>query len=286
MIMKRKFYHVYTKGLESDIIFRDREDYIVGMNYVALCTFCCKVGLLAFTLMSNHFHFIIYGTEEEANRFIYWYKSYISRYIRMNHGSHKLLRHVKTGVKLIEDSTEALRIAIAYVLKNHIKASIDVAPHGYEWCSGNCYFTDRDILAGTRSVAELGGREYRRVIRSRTVLDPSFRINSSGYIEPASYIRKDMVEAIFGRVQSFNFHMNTAVAQRSKESPVDFSDSLVLAGLKEILVKKYDIDNVKDLNDLSKKDIALLLKRQFNCPPKQLARLMRINLNEIQGWLA
>ena len=236
--------------------------------------------------MSNHFHFIVYGTEEEAKAYIYWYKNYISRYIHKVHGSNSLLRHVKTGVKLIEDSTEALRIAIAYVLKNHIKAGIDIAPYGYEWCSGNCYFTDRDILSETISVAEMGGREYRKLIRSRTILAPSFRINSSGYIEPASYIRKDLVEACFGRVQSFNYHMNIAGAQRSKESPVDFSDDLVLAGLKEILMKKYDIDNISSLNDSSKKDIAFLLKRQFNCPPKQLARLMHINLNEVQDWLS
>ena len=153
--MKRRFYHVYTKGLERDVIFRDREDYIVGMNYVAVCTFCCKIALLAFTLMSNHFHFIIYGTEDEAKRFIDLNKKYISRYVHATYGSNGLLRHVETDVKLVKDSSEALRIAIAYVLKNHIKAGIDIAPHGYEWCSANCYFTGRDILAGTNSVADL-----------------------------------------------------------------------------------------------------------------------------------
>ena len=283
-IMERRFYHVYTKGLGRDVIFRDRNDYIVGMNYVAVCTFCCKIGLLAFTLMSNHFHFIDYGTEEEAKRYIDRYKSYISKYIHATYGNKGLLRHVKTGVKVIEDRAEALRIMIAYVLKNHIKAGIDISPHGYEWCSASCYFTGRDVLSGTRSVAELGRRDYYRLIHSKIILDASFRINSSGYIEPASYIRKEMVERIFGRIQSFNFHMNTAAAQRSKESPVDFSDNLVLAGLKEILMKKYDIDDIRELNDSSQKDIALLLKRQFNCPPKQLARLMHINLKEILGW--
>ena len=31
----KRYYHVYTKGLEQDVIFRERADYIVGMNYLA-----------------------------------------------------------------------------------------------------------------------------------------------------------------------------------------------------------------------------------------------------------
>ena len=81
-----KFYHVYTKGLEENLIFRDRADYITGMNYIALCTFITEIDMLAFTLMSNHFHFVIYGTAEEAKRFIDLYKTYISKYIHRKYG--------------------------------------------------------------------------------------------------------------------------------------------------------------------------------------------------------
>ena len=43
---ENKVHHLYTKGLENNIIFRDREDYTVGMNYIALCIFICADHLL------------------------------------------------------------------------------------------------------------------------------------------------------------------------------------------------------------------------------------------------
>lgn len=54
-----KYYHVYTKGLEDDVIFQDRQDFIVGMNQVAVSVFKTGIIMLAFVLMSNHFHFVV-----------------------------------------------------------------------------------------------------------------------------------------------------------------------------------------------------------------------------------
>ena len=62
------YFHVYTKGLEDRLIFRDREDFIAGMNLVAVVCFSVEVRLLAFVLMSNHVHFVVRGSREEVER--------------------------------------------------------------------------------------------------------------------------------------------------------------------------------------------------------------------------
>ena len=77
-----KFYHIYTKGLEDKVIFREIQDYIVGMNYVAIAQYKTKITILAFVLMSNHFHFAVQASEEDAIAFINLYKRLISVYIR------------------------------------------------------------------------------------------------------------------------------------------------------------------------------------------------------------
>ena len=132
--MKRRpgarFHHVYIKGLENNIIFREREDFIAGMNYVAISTFSTCISMLAFTLMSNHFHFVVYGTAQEAKGFIDLYKNLIGRYVRNKYGTEQLLRRVSTGCKTIEQSNDALKSIIAYVLRNHIKAGINVSVQG------------------------------------------------------------------------------------------------------------------------------------------------------------
>lgn len=281
-----KFYHVYTKGLEENLIFRDRSDYITGMNYVALCTFITGIDMLAFTLMSNHFHFVIYGAPEEAKRFIDLYKMYVSRYIYRRYGTNSLLRHVKTGCKIVDPTGEGLKIAIAYVLRNHIKAGINQSVQGYEWSSGHCYFAGTDLLDGCRPVSELGTREYRNVMHSNILIDKQFRLNSKGYIEPASYICINFVESCFGRVRSFDYFIYKANSARPKEGPIEFSDGTVIAGLQEILNKRFEVTHLDDLKDVLKKEVMLILRRQFNCSPKQLARILNMSLNDVSAQLA
>lgn len=289
--MKRKpnarFYHVYIKGLENNLIFRDREDYITGMNYVSICSFWTAVSMLAFTLMSNHFHFIVYGTEEEAKGFIDLYKRNISRYLSIKYNTNHLLRHVKTDCKLITNSGDALKIAIAYVLRNHIKAGINQTVQGYEWSSGYCYFAGTDLLEGCSPTSSLGTEEYRRTLHSKIRLDDKYLLNSKGYIEPASYVCIDFVESCFGRVQSFDYFIYKAGSTaKPKEGPVDFSDEFVLTGLKEIISKKYEVTELEELNEVLKKEVMLLLKRQFNCSPKQLARTMQMSLKDVNSILS
>lgn len=289
--MKRRpnarFYHVYIKGLERDIIFKDRDDFITGMNYVAIFTFWTAVSMLAFTLMSNHFHFIVYGTEEEAKSFINLYKRNVSRYVSRKYNTAHLLRHVKTDCKLISYSGDALKIAIAYVLRNHIKAGINQTIQGYEWSSGYCYFSGTGLLDGCVRVSSLKADEYRKILHSKIRLDDQYLLNSKGYIDPASYVCIDFVESCFGRVQSFDYFIYKAgSAAKPKDGPVDFSDEFVLAGLKEIIRKKYEVAGLEELDDILKKEVMLLLKRQFNCSPKQLARTMQMSLKDVNSMLS
>ena len=52
--MENEFWHVCTKGLTSGLIFRSREDYVYGMNGVAVYSQMYRVGTLALCLMDNY----------------------------------------------------------------------------------------------------------------------------------------------------------------------------------------------------------------------------------------
>ena len=59
----KKYYLITTEHLEDKLWFREEEDFVVGMNYVALQALLSpEVLVLAFILMSNHVHFVLYGT--------------------------------------------------------------------------------------------------------------------------------------------------------------------------------------------------------------------------------
>ena len=71
----KKCYLVSTDHLEDGLWFRDDEDFITGMNYVAIQAYLSKVTVQAFILMSNHLHFVIYGRWQEVKAFINGIKS-------------------------------------------------------------------------------------------------------------------------------------------------------------------------------------------------------------------
>ena len=102
----KKIWLVSTDHLEDALWFREEEDFKIGMNYVAVLAAFSAVTILAFILMSNHVHFILYGTKEDVLAFI----------------------------------NEALERAIAYVQMNCVAANICSHPIQYPWGSGSAFF--------------------------------------------------------------------------------------------------------------------------------------------------
>jgi len=278
----KRYYHVYTKGLEQDVIFRERADYIVGMNYVPVSLHGLDLQLLAFVLMSNHFHFVIYGTKDECDRFINLYKRLISRYVRIRYGTAKILRSVQTSCTEIDPDNEALKRLIAYVLNNPVKAGINCMPQNYEWGSGRCYFTNFDRNTHKRPLSDFGVREQIALLKSETKLDGSHMVCESGYIDPYSYVNVDFVERLFGRARSLEYFLSTSNKSSSEsDGPMVFSDTLVLAGLMELLEKKYESVSLEDLSWEIRVKLVKDIRRQFNSPPKQLARVFKFPLKDI-----
>lgn len=81
------YWLVTTEHLEDRLLFRDLEDFIVGMNYVAVQAFKCGVFVLAFILMSNHLHLLLFCSREKAEEFIQGFKTVYSRYLWKKYGS-------------------------------------------------------------------------------------------------------------------------------------------------------------------------------------------------------
>lgn len=76
-----QYYHVYNRGVEKRIIFLDDQDYTVFIGLIkkylngetpilhnrhSFSRLGDEVQLLAYCLMPNHFHFLLYQTTEDA----------------------------------------------------------------------------------------------------------------------------------------------------------------------------------------------------------------------------
>lgn len=280
------YYHVYTKGLEDDVIFRCDEDYVAGMNYVPVVLNGKDIFVLAFVLMSNHFHFILYATQQDAIEFINAYKILVSRYIFEKYGVSELLRKVKAGVSVIRDESEELKEKIAYVLNNPTAAGINCFATGYEWGSGRCYFSgirrqDMNVPLSSYSV-----RAQRTLLHSHVKLPQDYMVTSRGYINPMSYVDWSQVERLFCRVTSLQYHLNMSGKNKnpSRYSLV-FSDELLINVIAQMLDKQYGGLPVSELSAESLRFLVKDINRRFNSSAKQLARVLALPLQTVVSVL-
>ena len=114
---KGPYWHLYTPGNLTEIIFTCKEEFLVGMNLVAVCLAIFPgLRIVTFTLMNNHFHFIIAGSREDVVEFFAMYRKRLKRYLA-GLGRYPDLSGLVPDTFEIPDF-KALRNEIVYVNRN------------------------------------------------------------------------------------------------------------------------------------------------------------------------
>ena len=189
------YYLVTTEHLKKGLWFRDNEDYKVGMNYVAIASFVCGVTVLAFVLMSNHVHFVLYCTEEEARNFINEFKADCSRFIALKYGVRDLLRRNRVDIQRISPDDESFERAVAYTQMNPPAANICLIPADYPWGTGGSFFKVCTVKG--KRLGEMSRHAIYKLLHTKRALPAEWIVGEDGYIRPESYVPVKLVESIF-----------------------------------------------------------------------------------------
>lgn len=277
------FYLITTDHLEDRLWFRDDEDFKTGMNYAATVAFLVGVNILSFILMSNHVHFVLLGTEQEAKAFINELKRRYAQYFRKKYGFAKFLKNNKVDIKPIPFDDEAPERAIAYVLMNCVAANICSHPSQYAWGSGNSVFSAISPK-GTR-VDSLSKRELIRRMKSRADLPGSWLIGEGGNILPSSYVKVDYVEKLYRTPSRLDYFLRTSSKARKRlESGPDgqpsFKDQTILVALPELCRALYGTPSFEALDHEQKKEVLRQLRFRFSSNVFQLARVVGVSYEE------
>ena len=135
----KKCWHFSTDGKAVDVIFYDDDDFISGMNRIYVTLKSYRIVILAFSLMDNHLHFVLYGDFDECNRFMHDYVRRTSRHIAITHGDNHRMEGVPIDYQIV--NTDAyLKTVICYTIKNAPSAGIPFNAWDYPWSSGPLYF--------------------------------------------------------------------------------------------------------------------------------------------------
>ncbi len=246
-----------TAHLEEGLWFRDDEDFATGMNYVAIqAVLTPRVIVLVFILMSNHVHFVLYGTRAEVEAFVNSFKGRYSKYLRRKWGTKEFLRRNSLDIKEIStEELEAIERAMAYVQMNCVAANICLHPCQYRWGTGNAFFqtgwdgisadpggasraVDGGGVAGSRvagggaagcgvtgrrmvncrRLGDLSGRERIRLLHSGEAvkLPDGWLISDAGYVLPESYVDVKRVESIFNNPRRMQYFLNSSSKARKR----------------------------------------------------------------------
>jgi REP element-mobilizing transposase RayT len=276
------FYHLSTKPLENGIIFECEEERKVAMNLMAITAKEFKIDILAFALMSNHFHFIIRGEFVNGLSFFNRFRKKLSNYFSRR-GRAGILDtvNVDPDTPPIESLTQ-LRNEIAYVIRNPYVARKDVNPFACFWCSGYLYFNPFLPMLPSRSINELTYKEKRLICHSATMdLDSSFRVRD-GMITPESFVNYELVERLFPNAQKFawwvlkNLEAQHEVANRLGERPNLNDDELFLTA-QQTARGQFGFDGVNEMPTQKRKELAILLKNKWGASNGQLARIAKLD---------
>ena len=269
--MKRQFWLVTTEHLENSLWFKNEEDFKAAMNYVAVLAYLLHVKVVAFVLMSNHVHFVLECSWEEAMEFITRFKKNYSQYFSKKYSHPGLLSRNGVDIKEVKIGDESLERAIAYVHMNPVAANICLNSTQYQWGTGSVFFNACSI-EGTR-VGDIGVRELIRIIHSKAVIPPGWILVTSGYILPQSYVPVQWVESVFRTPKRMNYFLaSSSKARRTNDAP-GFSDQLILSAIRDLSVSLFRKSCFAELDEPQSAELMRQLRYRFSADPNQLARV-------------
>lgn len=117
------YYHIMSRGINKQIIFEDHNDYSRYLNYVSKYSNKYNVHIIAYCLMNNHVHFLVYDPHNKKSKMMQCVNQcYVSGYnLKYNHTGSLMQNHFK---RLGIENNKYLVNVFYYVLKNPVRAQI------------------------------------------------------------------------------------------------------------------------------------------------------------------
>ncbi len=283
-----EYYHAFTKGLETDVLFRDNADFVYGMNLVPRCLKATGTKLLAFCLMDNHVHFVIGGPRDRCNLFIRNYKRDLLSFLNKNR-KRNLSETMIPGIIKVDNINNLLTV-IAYVLRNPIAAGVNYLPQDYRWSSASCCFRRHGLTngPGRRKIADLSFTEKRSYFKRNPEYPSCWTVDEDGMILSENYVEVAEVEKLFSSVKRFLYYISAA-----KETEVNLtmrhsvwlSDAELIKEAVGICLEMFGTTSIKMLGYSQKIKVCKQLRSMFGTSFKQLGRVMRLEANNIKEML-
>ena len=279
-----RWWHLYTPGNLTSLVFANDNDYRFAMNLMARCLAeFPTLSVITFEIMSNHIHIVLSGDEHIINEFFATYRKRLKRYLSTK-AQGRLSNQFQMSLKPIND-LKALRETIVYVNRNGYVVNPSHTPFSYPWGTGRYYFNDVQIAKKLSDVSDIG---IRRMFRSRNPhLPEDYRI-IDGYVSPLEYCAVKLGMAMFRNAHQYFYMISKNIEAYEKlAAELDdgeyLTDSELFTQVVKILKADYAANSLRDLTTAQKQDLARKLRSDYRSSNGQIRRILGLSQYEIDS---
>lgn len=285
----KHFFHVCTDGRFLPWMFKDERDFIAGVNRIGICYLRTGAKVVAFVLMDNHVHFVLYGTMLKCKEFITLYKQLTGMWIRVRYGMNDFLRLLPTNIILL-DTEEKLLNVIAYIDRNPVIAGYRYLPTEYPWGSARYVFKDSWEDVGTKALSTISRREQRKLLNTRITLPGDWRIDGKGMLCPDSFLDASVIESYFKTPVRYSYFLakklEGAVELEIESSQKTFVPDIELREIvRKMILQDYGKNRIEDLDVNERLSVARKLRYHYASTIKQISRMIHIDRSALEGFI-
>lgn len=240
-LSEQVYWHVYTPGKETGLIFHNESDYSFAMNILAQSSLKYpKVKIVTFAIMDNHIHLIMIGDRQDILEFFKRFRKKLARGLK-DYSEIELPNSFVPIMKEISD-LNAMRNEIIYVNRNGYVANECYTPFNYPWSACGYYFNQ---LQNYKTFSEISDLNKRKMFRGRIPVPPIEWMITQGYVAPSSYCEIQFGMAMFRDAHHYfsalfkNVETYSGIAVEINDGEY-LSDEEAFGKLQKIMKDKYN----------------------------------------------
>lgn len=279
-----QYWHLFTDGNSAEIIFRSREEFIIGMNLLGIskCYFP-ELKIFTFCLMNNHIHIILSGSREDCTSLFENFRTRLQRYFSRNDEKTRL-KGFKCSLFPI-DNLQSLRNEIVYVNRNGYLVNPDCTPFSYRWGANMFIFNALAsvIYGDCTPYGKLSFRDKRNICRSNTIEIPGDDLRIfDGMILPSSFCETKEAESFYRDAHHYFYAISkkyeaySAIAHTLGDKIVLTDDEMVSATI-SLCVREYGERRPAVLQPKQKIELAQRLHWDYNASNRQICSILKLD---------
>ena len=128
-------YHVINRGNHKNVVFHDEVDHRTFMDLIALAGERIPMRVLAWCLMPNHFHLVLWPSGDgDLSRWMHWLlSSHVRRHHRRYGSSGRIWQGRFKAFPIQQD--HHLLVVLRYVERNPLRAELVTRAEDWAWSS-------------------------------------------------------------------------------------------------------------------------------------------------------